>query len=284
MQVASEVEDGARQRVWRGTVTVSSGVVVYRLDGSSCSGIGLRWSVDDLNLAMDGRVASVLFDNDGKANIEEILAGVVGTDFAHDGLRRLLDDPEGIQNWRVGEAIAASYLIEHRSCSFPWPAGRDERKRGSSLPGADLVGFGSDSHGDCFAFGEVKTSSDRSYPPRVMYGHTGWKRQLEGLRDDNAVRDDLVKYLGHRAETASWKERFKHAGSRYLRNSSDVQIYGFLVRDVEPRLDDLRARVGQLGEGCPVGMRIELIALYLPQESLDAIGRKVISRQAGSGS
>ena len=143
---------------------VSAGKLIYSIGGDSCSGTGLQWSEEEVTVAMDGRVAAVLFDDEGKANIEEILAGLAETNFAQDALRRVLADPNEIEDWRVGEAIAETYLTDHRSCSFPWPDGRDERKSGSSLPGADLVGFGIDENGDCLVFGEVKTSSDRGYP------------------------------------------------------------------------------------------------------------------------
>ena len=130
-------------------MTVGAGAVAYGMGAPPCSGIGLRWSGDDFDAAIDGRVVSVLFDDEGKANIEEILAGLAETDFAQDGLRRVLEDPDQIEDWRVGEAIAEAYLTDHRSCSFPWPDGRDERKTGSCLPDADLVGFGIDDDGDC---------------------------------------------------------------------------------------------------------------------------------------
>ena len=263
-------------------MTVDAGEVEYLLGKAPCSGVGLRWSGNELSAAMDGRVAAVLFDDEGKANIEDILAGLAETDFAQDGLRRVLEDPDEVEDWRVGEAIAETYLTDHRSCSFPWPDGRDERKSGSSLPGADLAGFGIDDNGDCLAFGEVKTSSERRYPPGAMYGRTGLKRQLEDLRDGEAIRDDLVKYLGHRAGSAPWRARFERAASRYLRNTSDIQLYGCLVRDVEPHQDDLRVRVGDLGTACPEGTRIELLALYLPQERLGGIGEEMISRRAGA--
>ncbi len=263
-------------------MTVGAGEVLYRLGEAPCSGLGLRWSDNELSAAMDDQVAAVLFDDEGKANIEDILASLAETDFAQEGLRRVLEDPDRIEDWRVGEAIAETYLTDHRSCSFPWPDGRDERKSGSSLPGADLVGFGIDDDGDCLAFGEVKTSSERSYPPGAMYGRTGLKQQLEDLRDEEAIRDDLVKYLGHRAGSAPWRARFERAASRYLRNTSDIQLYGCLVRDVEPHQDDLRVRVGSLAGACPEGTRIELLALYLPQESLDGIGEEMVSRRAGA--
>ena len=263
-------------------MTIGAGEVVYDIGEAPFLGVGLRWSDGELNAAMDGPLSAVLFDDEGKANIEGILAEVAETKFAQDGLRRVLEDPDEVEDWRVGEAIAEVYLTDHRSCSFPWPDGRDERKSGSSLPGADLVGFGSDGNGDCLAFGEVKTSSHPSYPPGVMYGRTGLKQQLEDLRDSQAVRDDLLKYLGHRAGSAPWRARFKRAASRYLQNTSDVQLYGFLVRDVEPHRDDLRARVSGLASGSGEGTRIELLALYLPHESLDGIGEAMVQRRSGA--
>lgn len=143
------------------------------------------------------------------------------------------------------------------------------------------MGFGIDGDGDCFAFGEVKTSREERYPPGTMRGRTGLKKQLEDLRDRNAIRDDLVRYLGHRAGSASWLARFRRATKRYVGNPSDVQLYGVLVRDVEPHQDDLRARVDDLGAGCPEGTRIELLALYLPRESLEGIGEEMVARRAG---
>ena len=261
---------------------VGAGDFVYDLGAPPCSGVGLRWSNEEFDAALNDRVAAVLFDDEGKKNIEVILAGLAETDFAQDGLRRVLEEPEQVEDWRVGEAIAETYLTDHRSCSFPWPDGRDERKRGSSLPGADLVGFGIDHSGDCFVFGEVKTSSDHRYPPGAMYGRTGLKRQLEHLRDDEGIRDDLVKYLGHRAGSVLWRARFQRAAGRYLENSSDIQLYGCLIRDVEPHQDDLRVRVGDLGAACPEGTHIELFALYLPKECLNGIGREMISRRVGA--
>ena len=262
-------------------VTVGKGKVSYGIGDAPCSGTGLEWSPEEVEAAMDGRVAAVLFDDEGKANIEEILTGVAETDFDQGALLRVLEDANEIEDWRVGEAIAETYLTDHRSCSFPWPDGRDERTRRASLPGADLVGFGVDEHGDCLAFGEVKTSSDPNHPPGVMYGRTGLKQQLEDLRDRTVIRDGLLKYLGHRAEAAPWRARYERAGRRYLQDSSDVQLYGFLVRDVEPHREDLRARVSGLGDGRPQEMCIELLALYLPRESLDGIGKDMVSRRKG---
>ncbi len=265
-------------------MTVAVGKVIYSLGGIPCSGSGVQWSSEELDIAINGPVAAVLFDEAGKANIEDILMGLADTSFAQEGLRQILQVPDKFEDWRVGEAIAETYLTDHRSCYFPWPDGRDERKSGSSLPGADLVGFGIDGDGDCLAFGEIKTSSDLSHPPRVMYGRTGLKKQLEDLRDSKPTRDTLLKYLGHRARGAVWQKRFENAGRRYLQNRSDVQLYGFLVRDVQAHQDDLRARVTALTIDCPQGTQIELLALYLPRDSIGRIGQNIVSRRAGTAS
>ena len=147
-------------------------------------------------------MAEVLFDDEGKADAGEILSGLAGTRFEQAGVRRVLRDPDRLEDRLVGEAIAEAGLTDHRLCTFPWPDGRDERKSGSSLPGADLVGFGIDGNGDCVAFGEVKTSRQERFPPGTMRGRAVLTRQLEDLRDGIRIRDDLVEYLGHRAGSA----------------------------------------------------------------------------------
>ena len=264
-------------------MTAGVGAVVYDLGKVPCSGVGLQWSNDELTSALKGQVVAALFDDEGRASIEEILAPTAETDFARDGLRRVLEGPDKIEDWRVGEAIAETYLTEHRSCSFPWPDGRDARKSGSSLPGADLVGFGVDDEGDCLAFGEVKTSGERNYPPRLLYGRTGLKQQLKDLRDSETIRDHLLRYLCHHCRSAPWRARLARAGGRYLRNKSDIQLYGFLVRDVDPNQEDLRAPVRGLAPGCPEETRIELLALYLPHGRLKGIGETTVSMRTGEG-
>ena len=262
-------------------MSVTAGTVVYEIIATPCSGIGLTWSNADLNTALSERVAGLVFDDEGETDLEGVLIGLADTEFAQEGLNQILSDPEEIKDWRVGEAIAEAYLVDHRSCQFPWPLVRDERKSGSSLPGADLVGFRSDESGDAFAFGEVKTSSEANYPPKVMYGETGLKKQLENLRDQKRIRDDLFKYLGHRANGAPWRARFIDASRRYLKNSSDVHLYGVLIRDVVPNHDDINLCVNQVGAGCPEGTRIELLAIYLPSGRINGIGANLEAIQAG---
>ncbi len=260
-------------------MTVAVGETVYSHGVAPCSGIGLHWSSEEFNLALEERVSPLVFDDAGKTDIEDILRGLADTEFTQENLRKILADTEDIENWRVGEAIAEAYLSDHRSCQFPWPDGRDERKHGSSLPGADLVGFRTDEDGDVLAFGEVKTSTEDKYPPKTMYGRTGLKQQIEDLRDREKLRDDLLKYLCYRAKTAPWRPCFEAASCRYLTNKSDIHLYGVLIRDVSPHVDDLRVRVMKLGKDCPEGTRIELLALYLPKGQIDDLGKTIIARR-----
>ncbi|MXZ22836.1 MAG: hypothetical protein F4Y84_19970 [Caldilineaceae bacterium SB0665_bin_25] len=261
-------------------MSVAAGRVVYNLGSPPCSGTGLVWTREELNKALDERIAMLLFDDEGKSGIEElVIPGEEETGFATEALKRILSDPEVVEDWRVGEAIAEVYLADHRDCVFPWPDSRDERKSSSSLPGADLVGFGVDVDGYCFAFGETKTSSDVSHPPNVMYGRTGLKKQLEDLRDSQSIRDDLVKYLGFRAIGASWRSHFEAAGTRYLKNSSDVMLFGVLVRDVPPSGIDMQARVHSLAKDCPEGTRIEILAIYLPEGCIGSLGTTALTKR-----
>ncbi len=253
-------------------MTVAVGETAYTLGIDPCSGLGLRWTADELEAAIKGPVAAILFDDAGKNEIKDILAGLAETEFQQEGLRRVLSDFGPIEDWRVGEALAETYLTDHRDCCFPWPGARDMRKRGSSLAGADLVGFGIDNQGDRFAFGEVKTSWETKHPPSVIYGQKGLTHQLKNLRDNVSIRNDLVRYLAYRAKSADWNVRFQQAGRRYLRNKSDIQLLGVLIRDVEPHQNDLRASVKRLAQERPLATGIEILALYLPIGSIKGIG------------
>lgn len=257
----------------------------YTMGVPPVTGVGLSVTAEDLDAALQGPVAAVVFDDLGRDGISDLLDGLADTDFAQDNLSSLLGDERKPEDWRVGEAIAEHYLTANHACHFPWPDGRDERKRGSSLPGADLVGFQNDGATDRFAFGEVKTSSENAYPPSAAYGRHGLKKQLEDLRDQQTIRNDLVKYLGHRAIQSSWQNRYRSAATVYLRNPCEVRIFGLLIRDVPPHQNDLNARVTCLGDGCPGTTVMKLFALYLPLGRITNLGATVMaSRQQGGGS
>lgn len=262
-------------------MTIAAGTINYQLGTAPVTGCGFSYSADELDTALSGSVAGVVYDDSGKADIEALLAGLAETDFEKSEVERILSDTKPPEDWRVGETLAETYLVDQKDCFFPWPDGRDERKSGSSLPGADLVGFQSNGADDFFAFCEVKTSTENKHPPGAMHGRTGLKQQLEDLKDDVKIKDDLVLYLGHRATTASWKSRYQCAAKNYIQSKTKVRVFGFLVRDVEPNQDDLRIRVTKLAKDQHADMVIELLALYLPQDSIGQLSNKVVSSRSG---
>lgn len=108
-----------------------------------------------------------------------------------------------------------------------------------------------------------------------MYGPPGLKQQLEELHGEQEARTTLVKYLGHRAVGAVWGDMYRTAARRYLSDTEDVSLFGVLIRDVPPHHNDLRARSQALCTACPPAMRIGLLAIYLPEESIVDIGKRV---------
>ena len=251
-------------------MSVPRGLVAYELGESPCTGCGIKWTANELDDVLVSAVVAVLHDEPGSSFLQEILAPLGESEFAVSRVRHAVAQLP-TKTWRVGEAIAEVYLTDWRDCLFPWPISRDARRPGVSLPGADLVGFATDEHGDCLALGEVKTSSQADYPPSVMYGLSGLRQQLQDLRDRADIQHSLIRYLGVRCQYGLLRQRFVRAMQRYLADSSDVHLYGVLIRDVHPNDRDLRAAVCRLAVSCSASMRIELLAIYLPKCRIDRL-------------
>jgi hypothetical protein len=252
-------------------MTVSAGSECYNVDTLPVAARGYSYTEAELDAALDGPVRALVNDIEGRRRIRELLAGVPQTHFQKDHLERILNaDPEP-QDWEVGEALAEAYVAIHRACTFHWPDKWDQRKSRSSLPGADLAGLQETDHPlhrFRFAFGEVKTSEERTYPPGAMHGRHGLKQQLEDLRDQKPIRDALFRYLAFRAAGALWEAQYRSAASRYLADHTDVTIFGVLIRDVPPHENDLKARSQKLASDSLAMMRIDLLAVYLPAGSV----------------
>lgn len=246
----------------------------YTTGQPPCLGNGYQWSGIEFNDALKGQVIARLFDDEG---ISSLFASFSETGFGSDRLKQLFSIPDNIEDWQAGESIAEVYLADHRNCLFPCPNSRDIRKEGSILPGADLVGIHKDSKGECLIFGEVKTSRQNKHPPSVMHN---MQKQLEDLCD-RSIRERLLCYLGFRSKGTSWAGLFCRAVERYLRNDCDVQLFGFLVRDVEPNESDIQGCVASLAVSRPGGIRIEVIALYLPKGKIKDIGSLAVALRQG---
>ncbi len=262
---------------------VPAGTECYNVDVTPLIARGIQYASGDLSQALGGRVAAILNDDDAKTRLEEILLSLATTSFQVDALRSLLSSSSGdLPSWRVGEALAEAYLTHHRGCEFPWPIGRDLRNPAASPAGTDLVGFHLNKKEVRFAFGEVKTSEQEKWPPSISTGRHGLTEQLSQLRDSVHVKYHLVRYLALRAASADWRLTFEVAAARFLSNSSDVSLFGALIRDVEPKPADLRGRAETLVNGCPASTSIELWAIYLPTGSIATLPEAASTAMRGA--
>jgi len=244
---------------------------------------GLSFSQVELDFALEQRLPPLLRDDAGKKKVEEYLGGLAKTAFASDQLAAALKVIHPVKDWQVGESFAEAYLVDHRDCEFPWPTGRDLRNPNASPAGADLVGFQKHGATRRFAFGEVKTSEEEKWPPQVVTGRHGLARQLEVLRDSDQTKNHLaIVYLGHRAPNSSWEKSYRESVVRYFKDSSDVSLFGFLVRDVAANAADLKSRAETLAKKCPKETSIELSAVYLPPKCICSLAAKARLKKGGA--
>ncbi|TOE47778.1 hypothetical protein CGJ44_20755, partial [Vibrio parahaemolyticus] len=194
-----------------------------------------------------------------------LLASLVTTDFEQSELAEVLAEEYEFEDWLVGEAIAEAFIANRGRCEYPWPTSRDLKNSNASPAGCDLTGLQLLDDQELpyrFSFGEVKTSYDQNSPPSVM---TSLSKQLFGLRDDRAVKNDLVKYLARHAIGKPWLSKFQSAATRYFRSSgTDIAVYGVLVRDTALSEADIRGRARALADNCPEATNIELHAIHIP--------------------
>jgi len=252
-------------------MTISAGLKQYEADVPPVLAMGLSYSASELDDALTAEVNEIVHDLSGRELLTELVGSIQGTDFDDSQIKALLNPSTLPEDWRVGEALAQAYLAVHRTCIFPWPASRDLRNPVSSPAGTDLVGFVHGAADDRFAFGEVKTSTEEKWPPSLIYGRHGLKQQLEDLRDSTEHKNALVRYLGLHSVDAPWVEQFKRAFKSYVLSSTNVAIFGVLIRDVPPNSDDLSARAKALAKSAPSDIKIELIAIYLPSGSIPTL-------------
>jgi hypothetical protein len=262
---------------------IATGEKAYSAGTPPVKAEGLLFSQTELDTALEHRLPPLIRDDVGKKKVEELVGSLATTDFATDRLAAALNFMPSVKDWQIGESLAEAYLVDHKACEFPWPTGRDLRNPSASPAGADLVGFQLHGKSRRFAFGEVKTSEEKRWPPQVVTSRHGLTKQVEVLRDSVQTKDHLVIiYLGHRAHSSAWETGYQQAVKRYLNNTSDISLFGFLIRDVDPKAEDLQSRAKVLAKGCPNETSIELHALYLPPKSIGSLAKKIRLRKGGA--
>ncbi len=249
-------------------MAISTGIEVYNVDHAPIVARGAQYSEAEFAAALDGPVAAILQDVGGTQVLSTIIAGITDTGFSTAMISQILNTPTEFEGWRIGEALAESFLVDHRQCFFPWPGSRDLKNPSASPAGTDLVGFQyntANTDDYRFAFAEVKTSSHAASPPSVVTGRHGLSNQIETLRDDVNTTISLFRYLALHSHNSTWANCFKSAAGHYLVDSTDVALFGVIVRDTSPNDNDLASRASALAAGCPTHTSIELRAMYLPE-------------------
>jgi len=241
---------------------------------------GLFYDKEQANALLSGPVKEVLRDVVGMNQMQDLLDGVASTGFEQGLLSEVLTNNIAPTNDRIGEVLAEVFVTQSGLCTFPWPTGRDLKNPKASPAGCDLTGFQSVDDDDCpfrFVFGEVKTSGELRSPPSVM---NSLSDQLHSLKDNRQTKDALFRYLGHHARGADWESAYKSAAKRYLRsNTTDIAIYGVLVRDVTPKKTDISNCASKLAMSCPKHTTVELYALYLPVRTIGLLSDRFESIQ-----
>lgn len=247
-------------------MSMSKGNMEYLIENEKVVAFGISHSTQEMEDALKNEVYDKLFD---VREHLEIVQSLSDTGFDEAVIMERLFPSEDKEDWEIGEAYAQVYAETNLNSNIPWGISRDIKKPKSSLPGADIVGIYKQTDDMFFLFGEIKTSSHNEYPPSVMYGKHGLKKQLEDLCENKNITDKLVNYLAYRLKNSELWSLYRNAFFNYMQSDGKkVHILGILVRDVEPRVDDLSAQTKKLERFAVDGRTIELVGIYVPLASI----------------
>ncbi|MBS0923571.1 hypothetical protein JK188_03650 [Providencia sp. JGM181] len=265
-------------------MTMPAPTLEYDVSLPSVTAHGLSYTNQQLDQILSGPVKMILQDATGQAELTDLLAGLVTTEFELGELTEVLAEECEFEDWLIGEAIAEAFVAERGRCEYPWPTSRDLKNSNASPAGCDLTGLQLLDDQELpyrFSFGEVKTSYDQNSPPSVM---TSLGNQLFGLRDNKSVKNELVKYLGRHALGKPWLSKYKSAATRYFRSGgTDIAVYGVLVRDTPPRDADIRGKARALAVNCPEATDIEFHAVHIPAGEIINLPVRAQSAMNGEG-
>ncbi len=206
-------------------------------------------------------------DQTEKLDFRDHLNGLDLTEMGKENLQSVLNAevPEQ-REWAAGEALAEAFLVQKKEVILPWNMARDKRNSFASLPGPDIIGFvPANNGGHCFAFGEVKTSSDKKTPPGIMSSLTS---QIDRLAFNVTTINQILQWLYSRVKREhyhEYQEVFDSCCKSYFSsNRKLVALFGILIRDTKPDEHDLVSGGKKLRAKLSPPTQCDLIALYLP--------------------
>jgi hypothetical protein len=218
---------------------------------------------------MKNDVASRLNDEEGSIEFKSHLRSLYLTGFGKSSIEAVLDAeiPEE-RNWAVGEAFAEAWLSREHKIIWPWNMERDKRNANASLPGADLIGFVVNGTESRLVLGEVKSSTEKKYPPQVMSsrsGHIG--HQIDDLANNLGTIIQLLKWLWPRCKNTDFETLYTNSLTLYFNSGNKaVSLFGVLIRDTKANELDLESRGKALGRSLNSPTSCYLFALHLPCE------------------
>jgi len=226
---------------------------------------GLIFINDNFKKYLNNRVSKRFYDIENtKELVKEAKDSLPETGFDEEKLIEIFKSQREPKNWLIGETLAECLLEDNSICRFHYDYSRDAKNPNTNQTGADLVGFSDVNEETYFTFGEVKTSSDKNSPPKVLYGRTGMVKQIEDLKDLDKKRKALVRWLWNKAMyiRGQFYSDCKKALRNYIENGNKIKLIGVLVRDTDVTKRDLHARAKALNNNIPDEMDIELFAIY----------------------
>lgn len=245
----------------------------YQYSESTTRGYkGITFDENKSQMLLQSEVKNNLIDKPQRDELISILERLK-QDTGFEKSETLLADIQALQNetvnvkdFRIGEALAEVVLKKYFSCRFYWNELRDARNPKGNKTGADLVGFIEINNEVLFLFGEVKTSSEQQSPPQVMTNPTGIENQLKDLYNDAKKRMNLISYIQNKIGlNTNFKQDFDNAIRNYYKqNSSQYLLYGVLVRDTEPKENDIKKSFDKLKNEILNPTGLKLLAIYLP--------------------
>jgi hypothetical protein len=223
------------------------------------------------------RVRDRLMQCDATAVLSEYLSRIPATGFTLDNLVEQIQPTRSPRDWEVGEAFAEVILEDLHNCRFPWPTSKDHREDMGHPTGPDLPGFhlGDSIAKTRFAFGEVKSSSQKTSPPLAVLGigdkckKDDFVGQLLRLLQQPSRRQQLISWLQHRcANHDRWGGHYDSAFQSYF-GCKAATIWGCLIRGgCEPDIADLQVALDELAALCGT-IELRLNAFYLPFKKSD---------------
>ena len=263
--------------------------LIYQHNETSYRGFeGIQVDVDEGEEILATAVSENLIDLEEKqrfhGDLEELKGSIEQTGFS--APEELLIDIQALNNpepvdtreWRIGESIAEVILEKENGARFYWNELRDARNPHGNKTGADLVGFIETNGEVLFLFGETKTSSEQKRPPQVMTKSDGMENQLRDLYSKPKKRQRLIEYLASKTRNLAPTDPFRTDLSKALKNyyqhvDCKYQLFGVLVRDIEPDEEDLSHSYARLKTDIlePTGLRLLAVYMSIKKEDWEAI-------------